>query len=291
MNIVLGGITIGCLTLGGYLGVSYLKQKEQPGVSSAKGSVMKTNKLIDYDEYHLNPAETLFSVLLAAAFLFILCFIFYRSVFLALLVTPLAFLYPKRRKAQLKERRKQEFKMQFKDALYSLSSSLMAGKSVEMAFHDVHQDLQILYPDPETPIIKEIGLIVRRLEMNETLEEGLIDLARRTHLEDIDSFVDVFTISKRSGGNLVEIIKNTSTIIADKLQIEQEIATMLAQRKLEQKILSIMPIAMILMLSWTTGDYMAPMFTTFSGRLAMTVAVSLLGIANIISGKIMRIEV
>ena len=27
MNIVLGGITNGCLTLGGYLGKSYLKQK------------------------------------------------------------------------------------------------------------------------------------------------------------------------------------------------------------------------------------------------------------------------
>lgn len=288
MNIVLGGITIGCLTLGGFLGISYLKQKEGL-VGDAIAS--KANKLTDYDEYYLKPGETLFSFLLAAAFLFVLCYIFYKSIILALLVTPVAVLYPRRRAAQLKEGRKKEFKMQFKDALYSLSSSLMAGKSVEMAFRDVHLDLQLLYPDPETPIIKEIGYLVRRLEMNETLEEGLVNLAKRSHLEDIDSFVDVFTISKRSGGNLVEIIKNTSTIIADKLQIEQEIDTMLAQRKLEQKVLAVMPIGMILMLSWTTGDYMAPVFTTLTGRLAMTVSVVLLGVANLISEKIMRIEV
>lgn len=289
MNLVIGGITIGCLALGGFLGISYLGQKNQR-IEKAK-AVSKPKKLIDYDEYFLKTREKLFYTVLAAVFLFLLCFIFYQSVFLALLVTPLALIYPSRRAAQLKERRKKEFNMQFKDALYSLSSSLMAGKSVEMAFRDVHQDLILLYPDPETPIIKEMGYLVRRLEMNETLEEGLVDLAKRAHLDDINSFVDVFTISKRSGGNLVEIIKNTSTIIADKLQIEQEIDTMLAQRKLEQKVLAIMPVGMILMLSWTTGDYMAPVFTTFTGRIAMTFSVVLLGIANYLANKIMKIEV
>ncbi|HHY06608.1 MAG TPA: pilus assembly protein TadB, partial [Clostridia bacterium] len=175
--------------------------------------------------------------------------------------------------------------------LYALSSSLMVGRSVESAFKESLKDLALLYPDSQMYIIQEFTYIVRRLEMNETIEEVLADFAQRAHLEDVDSFVDVFVISKRTGGNIVEIIRNTSAIIGDKLQIKQEIETLLAQRKLEQKILNMMPLAMILLLTWTTGDYMEPVFTTLEGRLIMTVAVFLLGLASYLSQKIMSIEV
>jgi len=296
MGLVLGGITIGLLALGGFLGISVLTQnfrkvfmKEE--TKARRGTNLNSVALADYNEYHLKFPEKVFYTVLAAIGLFALCYIFYKSIWFSLTVTPLALLYPSRRARAIRDKRKKELNIQFKDALYALSSSLMAGKSVESAFKDVHQDLLILYPDPETPIIKEVEYILRRLEMNETLEEAMSDFARRSHSEDIRSFVDVFSIAKRSGGNLVEIIKNTSTIIADKLQIEQEIDTLLAQRKLEQKILAVMPIALIMLLSWSTGNYMAPVFDTIAGRIAMTAAVFLLGVANIIASRIMQIEV
>jgi len=47
--------------------------------------------------------------------------------------------------------------------------------------------LCILYPDPDTYIIREVEYIVRRLEMNETIEDALEDLAKRSHLEDIQT--------------------------------------------------------------------------------------------------------
>jgi len=43
--------------------------------------------------------------------------------------------------------------------------------------------LCILYPDPDTYIIREVEYIVRRLEMNETIEDALEDLAKRSHLK------------------------------------------------------------------------------------------------------------
>ena len=38
--------------------------------------------------------------------------------------------------------------MQFKQTLYSLGSSLAAGRSVENSFKEVAKDLRLLYPDP-----------------------------------------------------------------------------------------------------------------------------------------------
>jgi len=109
----------------------------------------------------------------------------------ALILTPLALLYPKRKTKDIIEKRKSELNLQFKDLLYSISASLTAGKSVETAFKEALNDLCILYPDPDTYIIREVEYIVRRLEMNETIEDALEDLAKRSHLEDIQNFTDV----------------------------------------------------------------------------------------------------
>jgi len=175
--------------------------------------------------------------------------------------------------------------LQFKDLLYSISASLTAGKSVETAFKEALNDLCILYPDPDTYIIREVEYIVRRLEMNETIEDALEDLAKRSHLEDIQNFTDVFKTCKRTGGNLVNVIRNSTNIINDKIEIKEEINTLLAAKKFEQKVLSVMPFIMILILSLTTEDYMAPVFDTIVGRIVMTFAIIIIAIGYFVSRK------
>jgi tight adherence protein B len=299
----------GLLSLGLYLGLEFLPKNgkqtnmvaeqaaqrpqavaEQPE-TSLNPRENPGEMLPDYDQYTMSKQEWLFYALWGGLFCFFIAYVFYRSVVLAALVTPLGLFYPRLKTREIIRQRKKELAMQFKEALYALSSSLSAGRSVEEAFKESLQDLALVYPDPQTSIIQEFKFIVRRLEMNETIEQALSDLARRAHLEDLENFVDVFVISKRTGGNIVEVIKNSSTIIGDKLQIKQEIETLLAERKFERKVLNIMPIGLILLLSWSTGDYMAPVFDTLAGHVAMTVAILLFGAAFVISGKIMNIEV
>jgi tight adherence protein B len=180
--------------------------------------------------------------LLAAVAIYLVAFIFYQNYIISLVVSFAALLYPKIRNKDIIAKRKNELNLQFKDMLYSLSSSLSAGKSVEPSFKEVLKDLSIIDPDSNTFIIKEVEYIVRKIEMNETIEAALEDFAARSHIEDIENFVDVFQTSKRAGGNIVEIIKNTSNIISDKIEVKEEIDTLLASRKFEQKVLAIMPI-------------------------------------------------
>lgn len=274
------------------LGLFFLieKVKNREFVKEIKDKV-KDRSVVDYDIYIMTKKEKLFYILIASVVIYIAAFIFYRSYILSAVVIPLAFLYPKLRTKEIIRKRKNELNMQFKEALYALSSSLSAGKSIEMAFRDSLSDLFILYPNPDTYIISEFQYIIRRLDMNETVEDVLSDFAARANLEDINNFVDVFRTAKRSGGNIVGIIKNTSNVIADKIQIKHDIETMLAQKKLEQKLLNIIPIGLILMLSYSARDYMQPVFETILGRVMMTISVILLGVAYLISKKIMDIEV
>ena len=247
--------------------------------------------LPDYTRYEMNGRERAGYITLAALFLGGVSYVFYQSIFFSVLLMPLALLYPRYKSRELLAKRKRELSLQFKDALYSLASSVSVGKSLELAFKDAVTDLAILYPDSDAYIIRELTAIVAKTEMNETLENALVDFAQRANLDELTSFTDVFIIGKRSGGNMIGIIRNTSALIAEKLRIKEEIETLLAQRKLERKLLNVMPVGLVLLLTWSTGDYMFPVFHTVPGRLAMSAAIALLGVAYVVSGRIIAIEI
>lgn len=247
--------------------------------------------LTDYNIYIMSRKEKILYTLMAAIVLYFVGFIFYRSHILAVMVGVLGIFYPNMKTKEIIENRKHNLNLQFSDMIYSLSSSLSAGKSVELAFKDVLKDLSIIYPNPNTDIIVETEYIIRKIEMNETVESALLDFAERSHLEDIQNFADVFQICKRTGGNLNDIIRNTSIIINDKMEIKMEIDTILASKKFEQKVLNIIPIFLMLMLSVSSKDYMEPVFNTVFGKVATTFAIVLLAISYFISKKIMDIEI
>lgn len=245
----------------------------------------------DYNEYDMPFLEKSLCVAAAGAVIFAIAYIFYKNPYLSLLLCPLSLIYPRIRKKYIIKKRKEELNIQLKDMLYSLSSSLSAGKPVEQAFRELPADLALLYPDESAFIRKEAAIIAGKLDMNETIESALESLTERSHLEDIKSFSEVFGICKRSGGNIADIIRNTTNIINDRIEIWQEIETILAERRFEQKVLNALPLLMMLILTYASGEYMEPVFTMPAGRIAVTMALLLLSVAYLISGKIANIKI
>ncbi len=246
--------------------------------------------LIDYDLYTIPIKMKIIYSLMAAILIFAVSYLFYRSIILALILCPLGILYLKYKQGKIIVKRRNELNIQFKDLLISLSSSLCAGRALENAFETALEDLLVLYPSDEAYIIKETKIIIHKLSYNITIEEAISDFARRAKIDDIKNFSDVITICKRTGGNLIEAIKNSAGIISDKIEMKQEIETLLSSRKFEQKILNLMPIGMVFVLSVTAADYIEPVFNTPQGRGAMTACLILLITAFLISNKIMNIK-
>lgn len=246
--------------------------------------------MIEYDEYVMTIKMKVIYSLIAAIFIFAVSYLFYRSALFAAALCPLGIIYLKYKRQKLIIKRKNELNLQFKDLLISLSSSLSAGRALENAFDGALEDLLVLYPSDEAYIIKETKIIIHKLSYNITVEEAISDFAKRSGIDDIKNFADVIVICKRTGGNLIDAIKNSAGIISDKIEMKQEIETLLSARKFEQKILNIMPIGLIFILSITASDYISPVFTTSQGRVAMTVCLLLLLLAFLISNKIMNIK-
>jgi tight adherence protein B len=239
----------------------------------------------------MKPEEFILSLSGAMGFCFCVGLIFYDNALLSAFLSLAGIFYiPIRRKEQLRKR-KEILHIQFKDALYFLTVSLSAGKSFESALMDVKKSLSGIYPDPNCDMVKELEIMNGKILMNEPVEKVFLDLAQRSEIDDIKSFTDVLMISKRAGANMIEVIKNTSATIREKIEIRQEIDNLIAGKKLEQKVLTIMPFAMVFFLKSSSSDFLAPLMTTAFGHIIMTGALIMILIGQLIAHKVMRIEV
>lgn len=244
----------------------------------------------DYSVYRYEWREWLLYTGIGAGVMSVIGWVFYRNGFIVFLAFCLGLLYPGIIKKALAEKRRNVLRVQFKDLLYYLGSSLSAGKSVEQAFVQVVTILKGLYPGKKSDIVRETELILRRLQINENIEGILKDFAIRSGIEEIHHFADVFSVCKRTGGNLVEVIRTTAAMISERIEIKQEIETGLAAKKQEQRLLSLSPIAMVIFISAMSGEFLEPLFTTTAGRVVMTVSLCLSGFGLFLSNRIMNIR-
>ncbi|MBR7796406.1 pilus assembly protein TadB [Agaribacter marinus] len=261
-------------------------------IEAIKRRTIGGENLIDYGTYKLSKTERVKYTLLAASIIFCVGIIFYDSIIVSSIAACLGIIYPKFKRKDLIKMRKDELALQFKEAISSLASSLAAGQSIENAFRETQKDLKLLYPDNDTCILKELNLINRRVENGEIIERAIDDFAKRSDVDDIRNFSDVFITCKRTGGDLVEVIKRTADIITDKIEIQQDIRVLVSQKKFESKIMAVAPVGITVMLKVTSPDFVAPLYEFGTlGPIVMTVALACIICGLLISQKIMDIEV
>ena len=92
-----------------------------------------------------------------------------------------------------------------------LSSFLAAGYSMENSFAQAQAQLEEMYGE-RGMMSKEFAVMRSQLSMNRTLEELWGDFAKRSGIEEIRSFAQIFKAARRSGGQLGMIISHVSEL-------------------------------------------------------------------------------
>lgn len=195
---------------------------------------------------------------------------------------------PVRRDSVIKKRKK-ELTHQFRDMLESLTTSLGAGKNVNDSFMSVYEDLKVQY-DEDAFILKELEVVISGIHNNVAIEDILDDFGRRSGSEDIKSFADVFRVSYSKGVNVKDIIRNTHGILSDKMEIAEDIETVVTSNKTEQNIMIVMPIALVGMIKLMSPDFAAN-FATSSGVISTTVGIVMFVAAYFIGKAILNIKI
>ena len=95
-----------------------------------------SNGMPDYNVYIMTKREKLVYTILAMIAVFAIGYVFYHSIILSCILMLIGLKFPEIRTKQIIAKRKNQLTLQFKDMLYSLSSALSVGKSVESGLRD-----------------------------------------------------------------------------------------------------------------------------------------------------------
>lgn len=244
----------------------------------------------DYAEYHFSLKEGALAVLEGMFVVAMIGYFFYRSWLACLFLLPVFVLFMRERKRELAKKRRQELSLQFKDLVLALLTNVKAGYSIENALRESYRDIELLY-GADSPICLEVQHMVRGLENNVILEKLLFDLGVRSRLPDIMQFADVFLIAKRSGGNLTEILEKTAGVIEQKTETDKEIQLMVSAKKMEQKIMNMVPFLIIFYIGTTSRGFFDVLYHNLVGVAVMTACLLFYGAAYLLSRRIVEIEV
>lgn len=224
------------------------------------------------------------------AILFAVGQIFYGNLGFSIVCGLTVILFIDKYKQYLEKKRIRILRNQFRDLLYSLSASVATGRQLPSALQEAYINLGYVY-NQNTPMMEELKYLTKSIVENRVSEEELLTgFAQRSGVEDIRNFVDVYLSCRVTGGDINQVISNASEILMSKMSIERDIKVMTSQKQFEGKIISAMPVLVILFLNLASPGYLETLYCTMAGRLIMTVALAGIFTAYLLTEKITNIE-
>lgn len=219
-----------------------------------------------------------------------LTFLFYRSALMLPALLPLAFYFAGRYERERGKKRLLETSGQLKDGLLALGASVRAGHSAENAFLDAAKELEFLYGRASGTAAAFYG-VSARLRVNVPLEQAVREMAEELKVPEAVSFAEVFAAARRTGGRIDQVILKTVQTLSGRLEVREEIGTLLKGRRYEQKIMKAVPLLILVYMELTSPDYFGVLYGTVAGRIIMTVCLAVYLAAWILADRIGSIEV
>jgi tight adherence protein B len=201
----------------------------------------------------LRPAEYLAAVAGCAAAGAILGFFLGGGILMAIVLGAVGAFVPKIYVGRAKVSRLKKFDRQLGDMLNLMVNGLRAGYSTLQAMEAVSREM------PQ-PINDEFRRVVQEMQLGITMEDALDHLLRRIASDDLDLIVTAVNVQREVGGNLAEILDVISYTIRERVRIKGEIQTLTAQGRATAWVISMLPLALLVLLYLVNRDYFMQFF-------------------------------
>jgi tight adherence protein B len=238
----------------------------------------------DYSRSQSGIAARALSFIIGFAMGFVILFVYYKAIpFSIVCGAAFGIVYIFIADQNALRKRKRQLRGQFFDLLEALSVAMRAGNPPAKALKSAREDLLLLYPD-SSDIIIELDIIMAMFGNAVPLSESFLDFAERSGLDDIESFAAIYKTIEGKASRADEIVRQTQSIISDKMEIEMEIETLMTAAKNEMNVMTLMPIVILLIMGYSGGGFMDAIYTTIGGKIAATAGL-LIFIISIIIGR------
>ena len=161
---------------------------------------------------------------------------------------------------------------------------------MENAWKEVEQELRLLHGE-SNELYQKIRKMNSSVTLNIPVEKLFSQMAYEFQIEEMIQFSQIMEFGKKSGGNWKQIIDGTVSRMLERYEAQREIEVVIAGKKMEQQVMSWMPLGILAFLQFSSWQYISILYESLFGRIIMTVCLVAYVLALFLGEKIMDIQV
>lgn len=182
------------------------------------------------------------------------------------------------------DRRKARFEEQLVETLQVLGGAMRSGQSLPQALHTVVSQSQ-------EPSAGEFQRALNEHRLGSDLAVTLGEVAKRMDSVDLAHVVSAIEIHRDVGGDLSRILDRVAAHVRNRQQLRRQARALSAEGRISGVILTILPPAMVAVLSVVSPGYLGQLTGTAAGRLMALTAVGLLVVGGLWLRRLGQVEV
>jgi tight adherence protein B len=205
----------------------------------------------------------------------------------SLVVVPVALVVPLVVRSLIRrkiDKRRNDFAEQLPDNLQVLASALRAG-------HSLVGSLSVVVDDAPEPARGEFRRLLADEQLGVPLEDAFGVVVKRMESRDLEQVALVAALQRETGGNTAEVLDNVCDTIRARFEIRRLVKTLTAQGRMARWIVSLLPVALLVLISVINPSYVAPLFTEPLGRVLLVVAGVMVVAGSLLIKRIVNIKV
>ena len=168
-----------------------------------------------------------------------------------------------------KARRQRVLSEQLPEALEFLQRVLKAG-------HSLSTGISMLGDEMPPPLSAEFRRCYEQHSPGTALEDAMRDMARRIESTDFAFFVTAVLIQRQTGGDLSQVLGNISSMIRQRIRLQQYVKAKTAEGRLTGYILVAFPILMFFVASSMNPDYRKTLLHDSAGLMLLAISAGLI---------------
>ena len=169
-------------------------------------------------------------------------------------------------------------------------AGLRAGESLEEVFYGA-QRAAGLFTESNEELTKGLQRICARMKVNVPLETAFHEFAKEHPIEEAGWLAEILLFAKRLGNGYVQVIEDTVVRLRERMDLEEELFVVTAEKRYELKILALMPLLLLAYVRISSPDFLSPLYHNAFGCLLMIGVIAGYLVCIRIGLRITKIEV
>ena len=179
-------------------------------------------------------------------------------------------------RAQLRE--------QVPDALRCMEACMHAGLSLPQTFSEVAQQI-------DQPARGLFARVSRDLDLGYSMNEALEHFKQVAELPELSFVAMALDVQYACGGSAAPVLRSAEESISRDLDLRRSLRVQTAQAKLSAQIVSVMPFALVFVISAVDPAFLHPFFSSAQGVVLLLLAIAMLGGGVLLVRRMLAVEI